>query len=149
MNYVLSDSKEQKSLVDAVYPVGSVYISLNPTSPASFLGGQWQALDGNQTLWTTAWNADTTKELTTSDTKKAGLPNIEGAFYTYTYKNVGSLHAGMAHCSVSNPSGSSPSSSEQPYIRVDLNASWSNSIYGNSDTVQPPAQCVYMWKRTA
>lgn len=43
--YVLSDKKEQISLVDAVYPIGSYYISDNSTSPASIFGGGWEQLN--------------------------------------------------------------------------------------------------------
>ena len=32
--------------IDAIYPVGSVYLSVNSTSPATLFGGTWQRLDG-------------------------------------------------------------------------------------------------------
>lgn len=32
------------SLLDKVYPVGSIYMSTTNTSPASFLGGEWESL---------------------------------------------------------------------------------------------------------
>lgn len=34
------------TLLDAVYPVGSVYISYNTTSPATLFGGTWSAITG-------------------------------------------------------------------------------------------------------
>ena len=44
MNYVLSDTKEQVSLLDAFYPIGSYYITESETSPASLFGGEWEKL---------------------------------------------------------------------------------------------------------
>lgn len=34
------------NLLDVVYPVGSIYMSMTATSPAEFIGGTWEALDG-------------------------------------------------------------------------------------------------------
>lgn len=161
MNYVLSDTKEQKTLLEALneektllealYPIGAIYISLNPTSPASFLGGSWLALDGNQTLWATAWNTSTTKMLTTGstgDTKSAGLPNITGHIDGYAY---GPAREGAFKSStISNDNSGDLYGSGMKWMNWYFKASDSNSIYSDScSTVQPPAQCVYMWRRSA
>lgn len=42
--YVRQDNLRQQ-LLDMVYPVGSIYISVNETSPAVFLGGTWELLN--------------------------------------------------------------------------------------------------------
>lgn len=33
------------NLMDIIYPIGSVYISFNSTSPAASVGGTWELLD--------------------------------------------------------------------------------------------------------
>lgn len=38
------------TLLDAVYPVGSVYISWSATSPATLFGGTWTNIDGGRYL---------------------------------------------------------------------------------------------------
>lgn len=38
------------SIFLSVYPVGSIYMSTNPTSPASLFGGTWEALDDGRVL---------------------------------------------------------------------------------------------------
>ena len=158
MNYVLSDTKEQKTLLEALYPVGAIYISLNPTSPASFLGGEWCALAGNQTLWATAWDTSTTKELTTSDTKSAGLPDIKGKYTDRPLNRGSSEWEGAIYRSDASGTyyiGWEAYDNERAYLNFlaskgELhNGSYSNIVYGKSDTVQPPAQCVYMWRRSA
>lgn len=35
------------NLLDIVYPVGSIYQSMNTTSPADFIGGTWTKLDSD------------------------------------------------------------------------------------------------------
>lgn len=40
----------KNALLDMVYPVGSLYLSLNKLSPASFLGGTWSAVATGKTL---------------------------------------------------------------------------------------------------
>lgn len=39
-----------KKLVDLIYPIGSIYISVNNISPATFIGGTWEAFATGRTL---------------------------------------------------------------------------------------------------
>lgn len=73
---------------------------------------------------------------------EAGLPNITGYFDNGDDDETfygGALHS--IYC------GHRTENNEQKYggyhnNRIDFNASWSNPIYGKSDTVQPPALAV-------
>ena len=49
-------------LLDKVYPVGSIYMSAVNVSPASFLGGTWQAIEQGRMLMAagSSWQAGTT-----------------------------------------------------------------------------------------
>ena len=49
-------------LLDKVYPVGSIYMSVNNVSPASFLGGTWQAIEQGRMLMSagSSWKVLTT-----------------------------------------------------------------------------------------
>ena len=40
----------QTTIINKIYPVGSIYISYNSTNPSSFLGGTWEAFGKGQTL---------------------------------------------------------------------------------------------------
>ena len=44
------DAVNKISLLDLVYPVGSIYLAYNHTSPASLFGGTWTRIE-NQFLW--------------------------------------------------------------------------------------------------
>lgn len=118
------------------------WASNDPTSPASFIGGTWERIEGRFIMGA----SDTHPAGTTVE---AGLPNItakvtsqygifnadaEGAFYfadgsNYEYPATG-LGGALIH-------------------DLRFSAANSNSIYGKSTTVQPPAYCMYLWRRVA
>ena len=66
--------------------------------------------------------------------RNAGLPNITGNFDG----TLGLVYADGVF-SLSNASTGNIFSGDPAYHGINFNASWSNSIYGNSSTVQPPA----------
>lgn len=45
-----ADKVNLSDLINLIYPIGSVYISTNNVSPATFLGGTWQAFAEGRTL---------------------------------------------------------------------------------------------------
>lgn len=68
--------------------------------------------------------------------KTAGLPNITGsAYYLYVANNKSNGALSQRQTDTSGPSGGA----SKAWGTVDLDASKSNAIYGNSNTVQPPA----------
>ncbi len=73
-----------------------------------------------------------------------GLPNITGNFNTYDYKLADT--EGCLTKNIRNPNSgadiASGSGVVSPYTQFLFDASNSNSIYGNSNTVQPPAVCI-------
>jgi len=128
-------------LLSKIYPVGSIYISIANNSPASFLGGTWELVSSGKVLQ----GADSTHAAGT--TINAGLPNISGnIWWNNTWKGGGS--DGAFSRTTTKMGGYSGNGTDE-YSKYTLDASKSSSIYGNSTTVQPPAYCVYMWKRTA
>lgn len=77
---------------------------------------------------------------------EAGLPNIDGHLYAILANNSGSLGAfKTSDIGNINLAGSSDAYVEKQN-NYDFDASLSNPIYGNSDTVQPqqPTGCYYM-----
>lgn len=142
------------SLLDMMYPIGAIYLGTQNTCPMSIAipGSQWTLVSSGRALWTgNGSNGNTTIA--------AGLPNITGGIITtnngyisqatanqyiygafnYTYRAgaSGDMHGGQ---------GSGGQATGMP---ATFNASRSNSIYGASSTVQPPAYVVNAWRRTA
>lgn len=130
----------------AAYPVGSIYQSTDPTSPAALFGGTWQEIAQNRVLMGASYAhaAGTTVE--------AGLPNITGragpdeqaGFYNVNRPNAyGAFYGGgksYSWCAAGN---------QNPGRDLCFDASRSNPIYGRSATVQPAAYYVHIWRRVA
>nr|DAH66952.1 MAG TPA: baseplate protein [Caudoviricetes sp.] len=125
----------------AAYPVGSIYQSTDPTSPAALFGGTWQEIASEQVLM----GASNTHAAGT--TVKAGLPNITGSFVANTC--IGK-HAVSGAITASNRLTTTGANNSDAYVyKFSLDASKSNAIYGRSTTVQPAAYYVHIWRRVA
>jgi len=136
----------------AAYPVGSIYQSTDPTSPAALFGGAWQEIAQNRVLMGASYAhaAGTTVE--------AGLPNIAGSLSETSNngktspfrgnKNAISSIGALAVTEVSSPFCGYAGYEGSAYD-ISFNASRSNPIYGRSNTVQPAAYYVHIWRRVA
>lgn len=126
-----------QSNLEAIYPVGSIYIGVMDTCPIASLFGTWEKVSSGRVLQ----GADDTHSAGT--TIAAGLPNITGTISSwYGYNSTGAFRRDGSR------SASCDGSSNWNQIHS-FNASRASSIYGNSTTVQPPAFVVNIWKRTA
>ena len=136
--------------VDTVFPVGSIYLSKNNTSPAELFGGTWVKIAENRAIM----GASSTHAAGT--TAEAGLPNITGSL-TETKKNSGPFRGTKAVLSKSgalkftevNTSYGGYSKYSGSQYNIEFDASLSNPIYGASDTVQPSAYYINIWERIA
>lgn len=141
-----SDGKLSADSALAAYPVGSIYQSADPTSPAALFGGSWEEIASDRVLMgaSSAHAAGTTVE--------AGLPNITGnagpdegsGFYNVDKPNAyGAFYGGGKSYTWTATTTRNPSKD------LCFDASRSNPIYGASDTVQPAAYYVHIWRRVA
>lgn len=138
----------------AAHPVGSIYQTISPENPAvTFGGGTWEKIAQDRVLM----GASDTHPAGT--TVEAGLPNVKGTF-------IAALRDGFTNDSANKITGAfyenGTTTGEDSYNSISTNvgipsggapfgfdASRSNSIYGRSTTVQPPAYFTYTWLRTA
>ena len=127
------------------YPVGSIYQSTDPTSPAALFGGSWEEIASERVLM----GASSTHAA--GSTVKAGLPNLKGSFSgvaSTAYPNLsnsGALSINTNNGGLAGYEGGSYGSN----CTVSFDASKSNAIYGRSTTVQPAAYYVHIWHRVA
>ena len=127
------------------YPVGSIYQSTDPTSPAALFGGSWEEIASERVLM----GASSTHAA--GSTVKAGLPNLKGSFSgvaSTAYPNLsnsGALSMNTNNGGLAGYEGGSYGSN----CTVSFDASKSNAIYGSSTTVQPAAYYVRIWHRVA
>ena len=136
----------------AAYPVGSIFQTVSTTSPASLFGGIWQEIAQNRVLMGASYAH------AAGTTVKAGLPNIAGSLSETSNngktspfrgnKNAISSIGALVVTEVSSPFCGYAGYEGSAYD-ISFDASRSNSIYGSSNTVQPPAYYVHIWRRVA
>ncbi len=143
--------KQFRAVIDALkgeaadklgyYPVGSIYQSTDPTSPAALFCGTWEEIASDRVLMGASRNH------AAGTTVKAGLPNITGSFVAnvhYMQHEVsGAFTAGDRITSTGANNG------DANVYKFSLDASKSNAVYGRSSTVQPAAYYVHIWRRVA
>lgn len=128
----------------SAYPVGAIYISTSSTSPASLFGGTWESIASERVLMGVSSSHGA------GSTVSAGLPNIVGVLKDlFVSGHFNQSTGAFKRSSASGFSQKTDSSDWLVWADAQFYASDSNSIYGNSSTVQPAAYYVYMWRRTA
>lgn len=127
-------------IASLLYPVGSIYMSVNNTDPSILFGGTWVSIASGRVLMGVDANHGA------GSTEESGLPNITGQIKR-VISDYASAYGGALYQAGNDSAGFSGGSYKWGNIAFD--ASRSNSIYGRSTTVQPPAFYVYMWRRTA
>lgn len=142
------------ALLDMVYPVGSIYMSVNNVSPQSFLGGTWVAwgagrvpvgVDTSQSEFSTPekTGGEKTHQLTQAEIPNHGHGQrlrYGGTTRAYSYQSSGSHTA----------TGYTISDSSITTIGREPNQLYTD-FSGNDEphnNLQPYITC-YMWKRTA
>ena len=126
-------------ILEAVYPVGSIYMSVNSTSPATLFGGTWEAIQGKFLLgaYGNTYKAGTTGGEATHTLTTREMPNHNHAVF---YPNDGAAD----HSAPGNyPDGPSDST----YFAVGSYTSSEGG--GEAHNNMPPYLAVYIWKRTA
>lgn len=131
---ITDDTTISLSILEALYPVGSIYITTASTCPLSTLisGSTWTLVSSGRVLQ----GADSGHSAGT--TIEAGLPS-----FSYNYPTN---HTGYPNGSADTGNGTT---TYQAYWRGWNTGNYSDSVYGQSSTVQPPAYIVNIFRRTA
>lgn len=129
MNYLIDDNKNIENYLDKVYPVGSIYMSTNATSPATLFGGTWDALDEGRVLI----GANSTYPVnSTGGEFEHTLTAEEMPAHTHNYRrnNNGTCRSGYSgedyqtgrnwgdNYTTASAGGSQPHNNMQPYLAV-------------------------------
>lgn len=137
---ILQINKQYKQTVENMYPIGSIYMSVNSVNPKELFGGEWVAwgsgrvpvgIDTTQTEFATAekTGGEKTHKLTIEETPKH-RHSIDDPYYRFsegTYGLPGQVYKGE---------------------RVQDNTSYTDNVGGDKphNNLQPYITC-YMWKR--
>ena len=133
----IADLAANFSVIDALYPVGTIYQSTRPTSPATFIGGTWTALTGRVLVGAgTDFPAGTTGGSATHQLTNAEMP----AAIKFDGVNDGAA--------VTDEMGD-----YYPRIYQDKKSNWEGTFSvvggGQAMSLMDPYRSVYMWERTA
>lgn len=149
-------------VLDAVYPVGSIYMSVNSTSPEELFGGTWAQIQDKFLLAAGTHAAGSTggAEEVTLTKEQSGLPaHAHGMTqpkipnHSHSMKNIWSDSAGSGEAYMF--------STRKPMTRYTEWDGGGGSCYGgavqensgadaeSAHNNMPPYLTVYVWKRTA
>lgn len=132
-----SQSIDRSAIVNIVYPVGSIYMSVNNTSPATLFGGTWAKMESRFLIGA-------------SSTYALGSTGGE-ATHRLTISEIPS----HSHLATSSGKVVNISSGSGYTVAVANDYGSSSSIYtgregsGGAHNNMPPYIAVNMWKRTA
>lgn len=137
---LLSSSKE--ALLQGLYPIGSLYLEVGTyggtcslTKPDLLPNSRWVLVAQNQCIQGSGNYAPGTQVA-------AGLPNITAS---WTVDNAHNIDGKV--CTVGTGSKSGATGGKGWEYPCNFDARGGNTIYGNSNTVQPPAYVVNIWQR--
>ena len=141
-------------LVDLIYPVGSIYMSVNNTNPGLLIGGDWEewgkgcvpvGVDENDTNFSTVEKTGGEKTHVLSLEEMPMHQHYLGG-HTFSWGNVSGMNVG-----VPNAIAVAQTSANNNYLVTKQN-SWNYSNFMGSgyahNNLQPYITC-YMWKRVA
>lgn len=125
------------SLIDLVYPVGAVYISMNQTSPQTLFGGTWTQIQGRFLIGAcTAYPAGSTGGEATHTLTASEIPD-----HTHTFKYTGqSVTTGVNSIRLYQAASNQYNA---------YSGGQSSNCGGQAHNNLPPYMAVYMWTRTA
>jgi hypothetical protein len=132
-------------LLDRMYPVDSIYISTNSTSPASLYGGSWERYGTGRAL------------ISASDTDSDFTAGTTGGSKTHSH-NPGTLSAQVSLAGKDTVVRRVKISLFKGDVRRigdvyggSFEATWGAAIVGHSDDASSmgPYVAVYVWRRTA
>lgn len=132
-----------KSFLDAVYPVGSIYMSVKATNPGTLFGGTWAAIAGKFLLGqNTTYKAGTTGG---STSRTLSIDNIPAHTHMLGNRFV-MWDAGSPYAinSATDWKG------ELEYAAYNSDFYKTSSVgSGRSFSIMPPYLAVYIWQRTS
>lgn len=125
-------------VINLIYPVGSIYMSINSTSPATLFGGTWEQLEDRFLLGA-------------GSTYAAGSSGGE-AEHTLTVDEMPSHTHTANSVRITEDSGGPVAMRNNNLSNLEPEVSApmvSNTGGGEAHNNMPPYLAVYMWKRTA
>lgn len=160
-NQIMSLNNSISSYWETIYPVGSIYMSLNSTSPATLFGGTWSQMKDRFLIGAgNSYSLNTTGGATTSKIQEKNIPVMPvwmnykpGGNYSRSKNDTSAyvVHIGMQGTATTvypaSTTGVWPVNGMQYGNRgYDAHVGCNDS---EALSIMPPYIAVYIWKRTA
>ena len=151
------DTWSSQKIRDFIYPIGSIYMSVNATSPATIFGGTWEQIEDTFLLAAgTNYAAGSTGGEATHTLTGGELPKTSGEWWMRrmswgTGSTQSSAIFGGTSGIASSDTGSGGADSVAYYSGVSRTPDRIKLAFGNDEAHNnmPPYLAVYVWKRTA
>ena len=163
-NTKLDQYLTKSDVIDLFYPVGSIYTSMNSTSPADLFGGSWEQITdrflycanssketgGSSTITTSNLPAHTHTFSGNQITSKLNIAPGVGGYNVLTNSTTGALNVSARSGSSSSNGVTFGSSSDTcDTLTFSYTPSGTLSSTGSGEEFLPPYITVYAWYRTA
>ena len=137
-----------KNLVrETLYPIDSIYITVSNRNPADILGiGTWSIISENRVLQGVPQNIEAGNLI------EPGIPDITGFHGAWGFNNVGGAFYEVHDLSENISHGDWTSTGlrfKASLGETKMDGTIQNNVYGKSNTVQPAAYTVHIWRRIA
>lgn len=157
--------KIAQSIMSLMYPVGSIYMSVNNTNPSNFFGGTWEVwgsgrvpvgINTNDTDFNTSEKTGGTKSVTLTEQQ---IPSHSHTGTTGNAKTTGTMRV-VGAVGTDYASNHTNGYDAGSYVEIGANSDYPASAHyhtittnttggGQSHTNLQPYITCYMWKRTA
>jgi len=160
------------TVVDLIYPVGSIYLSVNSTNPGTLFGGSWTQIKdrfllsagdtysagstgGAETVTLTANNipahTHSIAKITNGTAESAGA-HVHGAWYasdSSPNRDWGCEWHNGAKAAGSSSAGMDSAGAHTHTVTIPAHNTGNNTTTGAAVNKMPPYLAVYVWQRTA
>lgn len=159
-NYHPATKKYVDDILQKIYPVGAIYLSMNSTSPASMFGGTWEQIEDrfllgagtNYAAGTLGGSAEHTHNTALQFASYSGAIAMEGSeevgMVSYSTDGTKTPNAstkiGDTSEDTSNSINAGSQSSKTEVESLEVYETEGNTSYASN---MPPYLVVYMWKR--
>ena len=138
----------------SVYPVGSIYLSVNSTNPSTLFGGTWQQITDDAYLKIVSSNAgDLGGTASNHKIPLTSMPShdhtVNGGSHRHQYYNTWRISAGAGTASSVSGMSEDGYSGSGNYTNYDGGHTHSVSSSGGGQAYYPYYYGIYVWKRTA
>lgn len=129
------------NILDAIYPIGSIYVSTIGTSPASFVGGTWEQIEDRFLVGAGAYfnSMDTGGEI------EHTLTENEMPRHNHTYNSSFTVQTNFGNGISGIPANTSAWGNYSPAHWLEIQTAGNNEPHNNL----PPYYAVYIYRRTA